>query len=236
MKQKYLTLILWLAALAAAAGAMLLFEGDLLWKVQQKNLFLASGLYLRQQMVVPGGLLTWAATWFTQLLYYPWAGVLMLCAWWLLLMEVTKRAFGIPDRWALLPVVPVALLLIANMDLGYWIYVLKLRGHLFVPTIGTTAVAALLWGFRSIPDKHHLPAVYILIACAIGYPLIGAYALAATLLMGIWAWRLYRRRMSAVLCSVVAVMSVAAVLPLCLLPDQPGEHPLGWAATVQHRR
>ena len=153
MKQKHLAIAIWLVALVVIAGALLLFESDQLWKVQQKNLFLCSTLYFKEQLVVPGGLLTWVGTWFTQFLYYPWLGVLMLCSWWLALMAITKRAFRIADRWAILMLIPVAILLIANMDMGYWIYMLKLRGYFFVSTIGATIVAAMLWGFRCIPDK-----------------------------------------------------------------------------------
>ena len=213
--KRYLTIVIWLVALVVIAGAMLLYESDQLWKVQEKNLFLCSMLYLKEQLVVPGGFLTWVATWFTQLLYYPWLGVLLLCGWWLLLMSLVKRAFLIPDRWAILMLIPVALLLLTNMDQGYWIYLLKLRGHFFISTIGTTAVAALLWGFRCVPDKHYLRATYILIACAIGYPLMGIYGLAAALLMGIWSWRLSATRTVAVINSVVAILSIVAVPLFC---------------------
>ena len=215
MKQKYLALAIWLGALVMIAGALLLFEGDQLWKVQEKNLFLCSTLFLKEQLVVPGGLLTWIGTWFTQFLYYPWLGVLMLCGWWLLLMVLIKKTFRIPDRWASLMLIPVAILLLTNMDLGYWIYLLKLHGHFFVSTIGTTAVVALLWGFRSIPDKYYLRTAYIFITCALGYPLMGIYGLAAALLMGIWAWRLSANRTEAIICSIVAILSIAAVPLLC---------------------
>ena len=94
--QKHLAIILWVAALVVMAGAVLYFESDLLWKVQQKNLFLNSSLFLKEQLVVPGGLLTWVSTWFTQFLYYPWLGMLMLCGWWLALMGIVKRAFELP--------------------------------------------------------------------------------------------------------------------------------------------
>ena len=90
--QKHLAIILWVAALVVMAGSVLYFESDLLWKVQQKNLFLNSSLFLKEQLVVPGGLLTWVSTWFTQFLYYPWLGMLMLCGWWLALMAIVKRA------------------------------------------------------------------------------------------------------------------------------------------------
>jgi hypothetical protein len=84
--KKHLIVVMWLGALAIIAGALLIFESDQLWKVQEKNLFLYSVLFLKEQMIVPGGLLTWMGTWFTQFLYYPWLGVLLLCSWWLLLM------------------------------------------------------------------------------------------------------------------------------------------------------
>ena len=215
MKQKYLALAIWLGALVVIAGALLLFEGDQLWKIQEKNLFLCSTLFLKEQMVVPGGLLTWVGTWFTQFLYYPWLGVLMLCAWWLLLMTLIKNTFRISDRWASLMLIPVAILLITNMDLGYWIYLLKLHGHFFISTIGTTTVVALLWGFRCIPDRHYLRTVYIFITCALGYPLLGIYGLAAALLMGIWSWRLSATRTRAIINSIVAILSVAAVPLFC---------------------
>lgn len=206
---------LWLAALIVVAGVLLTYESHLLWKIQEKNLFLCSVLFFKEQMVVPGGLLTWVGTWFTQFLYIPWVGVLTLCAWWWLLMFIVKRAFGIPNRWAIVMLIPVALLLTTITDQGYWIYMLKLRGHFFVSTIGTTAVAALLWGFRGVTDKYGLRTLYIFITCVLGYPLMGIYGLAAALLMGIWSWRLSASRIAAVIHSVVAVVSVAAVPLFC---------------------
>lgn len=215
MKKKLPVIAIWLTALLVAAAAMLVFESDLLWKFQEKNLFLDSRIFLNEQMVVPGGFLTWVGTWFTQFLYHPWLGVTMLCGWWLLLMFCTKRAFHIPDRWAALMLIPVALLLITNMDLGYWIYFLKLRGHFFVSTIGATAVAALLWAFRSLPDKYYLRTLFILITCSLGYPLMGIYGLAAALIMGIWTWRLSTKRTEAVINSIVAVLCIVAVPLFC---------------------
>lgn len=215
MKQKHLTIIMWAVALAVMAGAMLFFESDQLWKVQEKNLFLCSTLFLKEQLVVPGGMLTWVGTWFTQFLYYPWLGMLLLCGWWLLMMILVKRAFRIPDRWAIVMLIPVAILLLTNMDQGYWIYMLKLRGHFFVTTIGTTAVAALLLAFRCLPDKFFLRAAFIFLTSALGYPLMGIYGLAAALLMGIWSWRLADSRTGAVVNTMAALLSVVAVPLFC---------------------
>jgi hypothetical protein len=215
IKQKHLALAIWLGALIIIAGGLLLFESDQLWKIQEKSLFLNSTLFLKEQLLVPGGLLTWTGTWFTQFLYYPWLGVSMLCAWWLLLMVLTKHTFRIPNRWAILLLIPVAILLLANMSLGYWIYILKLKGFFFVPTIGTTAVVTMLWGFKCIPDRYYMHTVYIFIVCALGYPLFGIYGLVAALLMGIWSWQLLARRTEAIIHNIVAILSVAAVPLFC---------------------
>ncbi|MBO4315674.1 MAG: hypothetical protein J5867_06920 [Prevotella sp.] len=206
--------MIWIAALVAIACGLLVYESDFLWKVQELNLFLSTHLFFKEQMVVAAGMLSYLGTWFTQFFYHPWMGVTLLCAWWLLLMFLLKKTFSIPDRWASLLLIPIALLLITIVDMGYWIYMLKLRGHFFVATIGTTAAVALLWAFRSLPDKYWLRAVWMVLACTLGYPLIGIYALAATLLMAIWSWRLMSKQKSLVY-SLIAILFVIAIPLIC---------------------
>lgn len=202
--------LIWIAALAAIACGLLIGESDLLWKVQELNLFLDTPLFFKQQMIVAAGLLTYVGTWFTQFFHIAWAGVAMLCAWWLLLLVLLKKTFNIPAKWASLLLIPVALLLITDVNMGYWIYMLKLRGHFFVATIGTTAAVAALWAFRSLPDRYWLRCVWMVLTCVIGYPFFGIYALAATLLMGIWSWRLMNKKQGIVY-TVIAVLSAIAV-------------------------
>ncbi len=210
-----------LAALVVIAVALLVFEHHQLWKIQELNLFLSTSLFFHQQMVVSGGLLTWLGTFFTQFLFMPWLGVLLLCGWWCLLMWLLKRTFRIPQQWTVLLLVPVVLLLVANVDMGYWIYTMKLRGWFFVPTIGTTAVAALLWVFRVLTEikseKIRLKSegLFVLLTVVVGYPLLGAYALAAALLMAVWVWRLTSNRLQAALTTLVAVLSVVTIPLLC---------------------
>ena len=179
------SLSLWAVALLLAGAALLLFESSLLWKVQSMNEFLGSALFFRQQMLVPGGLLSYVGSFLTQLLFHPWLGVGVLLGLWWLLMWVSARALGIEGHWRALLLLPVALLLVANVDLGYWIYVLKWRGYFFAPTLGTLVAAALLWAYRLTPRKRWLRAVVIGSTVAAGYPLLGVWALAAALLMGL---------------------------------------------------
>jgi hypothetical protein len=210
---------LWLATLVVVAAVLLFFEADLLWKVQQHNVFLDTTMFFQQMMAMPGGMLEWLATYFSQHFYYPWVGVIILCGWWLLLMWLTKRAFNIPDRWTVLTLVPVAILIVANMCLGYWIYVIKLPGYFYVATIGTTALAALLWAYRILNEKLEMKGTrlipllsFLILGCVVGYPLMGVYALAAVALMAVMAWRKDSLTLNnKVLISIVALVSIVAV-------------------------
>ena len=205
------TISTWLLALIIVAGSLLFFENDFLWKTQELNLFLTTPAFFSQQMVVPGGFLTYIGTFLTQFLAIPWLGVLMLCALWYLLMWLTRRTFCISHRWSVLMLIPVALILLTIVDMGSWVYLLKLRGHFFVTTLGVTSVVALLWAFRCLPSRFQLRAVFIVLVVLVGFPLLGIYALAAALLMGIWTWRLTTKGES-------AVNTFAAVLSLVAIP------------------
>jgi hypothetical protein len=227
MKRLFRPITLWLATLVAVASALLLFEADLLWKVQMHNIFLDTAQFFHQSMAVPGGLLSWLGCYFSQHFYHPWVGTIVLCGWWLLLMWLTKRAFCIPGRWTVLTVVPVAILLVANVCLGYWIYVIKLPGYFYVPTIGTTAATALLWAFRILNEKLEIrneklgmrnaflipnfSFIFIVLTCIIGYPLLGTYALAAVALMAVMSWPMGARLTRPLMLTLVALLSIVVV-------------------------
>lgn len=204
-------LVLWLGALLVIALTLIIVESDLLWKIQQYDLFLFTTLFFKQQMVESGGMLTYLGSFFTQFFYYPWLGVLMLCGWWLLLLWLVKRAFCLPDRWNILALIPVAILLTANMVIGYGVYYMQLRGYFFVATIGTTAATALLWAFRTLPEKLWLRILFIILVTLASYPLMGIYGLAATLLMGVWTWRLGKNLTQNIILTVVVLLTVVAI-------------------------
>lgn len=195
-------------------AALLCFESDLLWKLQEQNLFLNTGLFFKEQMVVPGGLLSWLGTFLTQLFYYPWIGTTALCWLWLLMMWMVKRTFRLTAEWSALALVPVGLLLLTIVDMGYWVYILKLQGHVFVGTLGVMAVVALLWAYRCLPDRRGLRSMMIVATAAVGYPLLGIYGLAAALLMGVWSWRIAQGPTWKKVVQSVLALASAAIVPL----------------------
>ncbi len=215
--KKLKPIALWLTILIAVASALLFFEADLLWKVQQHNVFLNTSLFFQQMMLLPGGMLSYLGSFFSQHFYYPWVGVILLCCWWLLLMWLTRRTFNIPERWTVVTLVPVAILVIANMDLGYWIYFMKLPGYFYIATIGTTAATALLWAFRCLPNNKWMRTAFIVVVTLVGYPLIGVYALAAVTLMAVLAWR--QKFNGACGVSSPVILSIAAVLSIVAVPQ-----------------
>lgn len=213
--KKYIAPIVWLTALAVIAGLLLGYEYHTLWKIQEQSLFLDTLLFFQQQMVVPGGLLTYIGCFLTQLLYYPVLGVAVLCLLWGLLMWMMQRTFMVSQRWAPLLVVPVALLLAANVQMGYWIYPIKLKGWYFDATIGVIVIVALLWIFRLLSAHRMWRRVLLVVATIIGYPLFGTYALAATVLMALWCWRLEKDRWQALVDSLLGALAVAAIPLFC---------------------
>ena len=199
-------------ALLVIAICLLSFESEFLWKAQELNLHLDTPLFFSQQMIVPGGWLTWMGTYFTETFFHPALGVFLLIMWWALLMLLAVKAFRIPKKWAALLLIPVAMLLLTCVDMGYLVYYLKLRGHFFSATIALSVVCALVWLFRSLPEKYYLRQALILLCTPLFYPLLGFYALLATVVMAVMQWRLESWKLVPnIIGSVVAVACVIVV-------------------------
>ena len=208
-KLKLLSPALVVAMLLVVACCLLIYEREFLWKVQELNLFLDTSLFLKQQMVTSGWLLTWLGCYFTEFFYHPALGVSLLTLWWALLVFVIWRTFRIPVKWTAVLLVPLAAVVIMNVDLGYWVYYLKLRGHFFAAAIGTTLAVAAVWVFRLLPAKYYLRPIFIFIVTGVLYPLIGFYGLMAALLMGVLAWRVEKQTLTVrLIVSIVAVISI----------------------------
>lgn len=215
LSQQGLIVLVAIVAMLVVFGVVLCeYYGDVLYRVQELNLFLYTPLFFKQQLVVPGGLLSWLGVYFTQYFYHPWIGVSLLVLWWAAFAALSAKAFGVPARWCLVTLLPVALMLVANVSLGYWIYYLKLRGYFFIPTIGITAAVALVLVYVSLPKRWLLRTAFIIIAAIVGYPAFGAYGLFAVLLMAVMAWRSQGYSTRLRLADTVAALAAIAVVPV----------------------
>ncbi len=201
---------LWPYLVIVVMGVVLVVaEYNYLVRVEEQNLFMHTPLFLRQCMVASGGLLSWAGTYLTQLLHVPPLGVAVLCLLWALLVFLLQRTFRIPAHWMAVTLIPVAMLLLTDVYLGYWIYYLKLRGFFFVATLGTLGVVALTYIYRLLP--RGLRTAFLLLTVICCYPLMGFYALLAAVLMALVGWHLKGGKAWAAADTILAMLAIAAV-------------------------
>ena len=217
---RWLSPVLALLALVAIGWGLVTQESEYLWKAQELSLFLDTPLFLEQQMVTSGWLLTWLGTWFTEFFFHPWLGVTMLCGLWALFMVVAGRALRVSLAWSVVLLVPVALLLIMDVDLGYWIYYLKLRGHFFAATIGVIIALGGVWLFRVLPSRWFLRPLFVVVGTTVLYPLIGFYGLLFALLCAVLVWRIGDCKSPGknVTYASKAMTTVAAVVAIGVVP------------------
>ena len=185
-------------------------EYNYLARVEEQNLFLHTPLFLKQCLVASGGMLSWSGAYLTQFLYYPPLGVAMLCLLWALLAFLMQRTFRIPIQWMAVTLIPITMLLLTDVYLGYWIYYLKLRGFFFVASLGVTAAVALTWLYRVLP--RWCRTLFLLLTIVCFYSLMGFYALLAVILMALVSWHLrgYGKAWAA-LDTILALLAIVAV-------------------------
>lgn len=155
-----------------------------LFKNADLSLFLFDWNFLKESFLVPGGFLGWAGSFFTQFLYIPWLGALL---WTILLMTagiLTVRILKIPESLSLLAILPIALLVIANMSLGYGIFIQRVQDYFFAPTLGYLLMLAVMAAAWNAQKGWHT-AVILTVSAFAGYVLAGIFALAGVFAAGI---------------------------------------------------
>ncbi len=160
-----------------------IFESEQLYRIQDLSLFLPTEIFFDEMMSAPAGLLSYIGCFLIQFFYYPAVGaaiyVALLYAVYLLVLKV----FNISSRWSLTALLPVVFLLASNMVLGYWHFYNKLHGYFYIAVVGTIIVLLALWAYKKLPMWAKF--IFIPLCAILGYPLFGAYALVATLFMGV---------------------------------------------------
>ena len=165
-------------------------NADTMFFMQDRGWWNSTTLFFKDCTSVPGGLLSWAGAYLTQYFYYPALGTAMLIALWLLTFLVAKLSFKVPNEWSLLLFVPMVALLCSDIQLGYWIYVLKAVDYVFYHSLGLLAALLLslpFWRFISVNDKlkQWIPLVWIPLVAALFYYPLGIYALLAAAIVAV---------------------------------------------------
>ena len=165
----------------AAYLILAIWNNDYLYAVENHSLWLNSRHFLEERMLQPGGLMMWAGCYLTQYFHYPFLGALILVALWVLVYWLTIKAFRLEKGNCILALIPVTALLCSEIDLGYWLYYIKIPGYWFTESIGVAFTLAAIYLSRILKPWPRL--AWMTVFCLGGYALFGWYALLGTLVM-----------------------------------------------------
>lgn len=189
-----------------------LCKAGLLYHLEQYSLFCPKRDFLLPFFEQPGGILALAGAFLTQFCHFPVLGAAFFALLMCLLAFLTEKAIGLKGRAAWLSVLPPLFLLLFITRMDYSIYLFRTYGLLYSQLLGFCVAAALVLLYR----KHFLGKrtgpLFVALAVLAGYPLFGAFALLAGLLMALLALQEGKRGWAD---AAVALLLGAAVPWLC---------------------
>ena len=174
------------AAFAALVWALLnIFEHEFLFRVQELSLWLPTQVYFDERMLVPGGMMTYIASFLNQFFYYPMLGSLIYVLLLLTVQQLSTKIFNIPARWTLVALLPAALILCCSMEAGYWIFQIKTQGYFYSMLVGFLFTLSAIRLYQI--TQGWLRYIIVIAIAVAGYPLFGFYALLALLTIAVFA-------------------------------------------------
>lgn len=187
-------------------GMLAIYDSSTLERIEHLSTFFFDGIYFKEMMSAPAGFLSYIGSFLVQFFYYPVLGAAIYVALLYLAYCLTIKVFDIPKHLHLVALVPVILLLATNTQLGYWIFYLKMPGYYFMALLAVIfSLLAMIAVKRLSPV---LRIVFVVIWVFAGYPLMGVYALASALLIGIYVVCKRENMLLSALALVAAVTSV----------------------------
>ena len=160
------------------------YESALLFRINELSVFLFDDLFFEGLMSKPAGLLHYVSSFLVQFFYYPALGAAIYVALLYVVYRLVVNVFELPRGYKLLAMLPVLALLASNTQLGYWIFYLKQPGYWYMALLATLLFLLALWCFKRM--NVVLRIIFVVALCFVGYPLLGAYALAMVLLIGVY--------------------------------------------------
>ena len=156
-------------------------EQYFLKKVEDLSVFLFDKLFILEWFKTPGGFLGLAGLFLTQFLHLPWLGALLWVVLLLIAYQLTIRLFNIPESYRPFALIPVALLVIGNMSLGYGIFIMREQDHFFGPILGYLVTLVPMAVIPRISQKW-AKVLFMLVWSAAGFELFGTFALTGLLI------------------------------------------------------
>lgn len=175
--------------------------------VESMNFFDDSAFEFNHLMAYPGGLLQYAGSFLTQLLFYPWVGSVVLIVLWgiivvLCISTFQLKGYGIGAAF----IVPLGLLN-SLLNLDEYLLVLYSKGLAYSPTLGFLFVTASVWIVA-----HCRQSIKVVLSCILPflYPWLGFYALLGCLLC-ILMTKITRKSVIAISVGMIVAISVPQI-------------------------
>ena len=166
---------------------LVLFKTGLLYHLEQYSLFCPKGDYLRSFFEQPGGVLALIGAFLTQFCHYPVLGAALFALLMCLLTFLTEKAFALEGKAVWLSTLPALFLLLFITRMDYSVYLFRTYGLLYSQLLGFCAASALVLVYRKFFLGKRFSPLFVAAVVLFGYPLFGAFALLAALLMALLA-------------------------------------------------
>ena len=153
---------------------------DFFIKAQELSLFLNSFDFFKSFLDRPGGILLYLGSFLTQFYYYPILGITIFAALLLLMQWLVISTFRLKGKLFGLSFIPVALTVVTVTQIGYMIYIIKLPDMMFTQLIGVIGMLLICKVSTLIKKSEYRP-LWIAVTSVVLYPVLGIYALAASL-------------------------------------------------------
>ena len=190
---------------------LVFYEPALLFRIEELSSFLFTEPFFNEFLAVPAGMLSYAGAFLVQFFYYPVLGATIYTLLLIAVYALTKRVFDIPSRYSIVALLPVVALVASNMQLGYWIFYLKLPGYFYVALLAVIVSLFAIWAFKKMPGAARLPFVAVWVFAA--YPIMGIYASAAAVVMAVYGLAMsVKHRGGYLLPLLVAVLVILLVI------------------------
>lgn len=197
---------------AVAAYLLISKNSDVLFMAQDRNLYVGTREFQAELFCKPGGFIALAGAYLTQFFYNPVIGASILIGLWCIIYGLVINAFNLTRKWAFLAIIPVACLLASVIDLGYWIYYIKQPGYYFRESVGFLFTMIILVVTSKLNNKTILQSILIVVLAAIGYGVMGWYALLAAVYTAIQKlFDTESSKTSKIITTAVSALSIALI-------------------------
>lgn len=181
-----IALVVTLCVAALGIFHLVVRNSDTLYMAQSQSFFTTNNIFLQECMHLPGGFISWIASFLTQFFYIPALGASIMIGLWLISMWLSKWAYGVKMAWMAVLSIPVICLLASTIDIGYWIYYMKQTGYWFYGTVGYFFTTLLVFaGHRILKRKDRYLATALV---ALTYPFLGWYTLLTLAYLAVLAY------------------------------------------------